>query len=348
MKIFITILIAFLFVPLYGQETYISVPVAGNGNNIYRVEADYSLTFIVTVNGYPLADIALSPNGVMYGIVISTSDYYYEIVEIDLIAGALQIIATLPAFNSFGYTSLVCSNDYELYTLSANGELYRYDILNDVIDIVAYVGDTTPGDLTFYKGNLIFQSNSSKDIKAFNIQNETLSTILCMSAPWPVQYGIEDNYGVTNNFENCETEQIVATDLSDGFYELDIENEQIFLLENFPIQSPASVYGLTSTTEHLASTCAVYSFDDIDCNAVGIEEQIDELINIYPNPAEDFIIIEGIENISYIKVFSSDGKNVRTINTDIDRIELGNYPSGIYFFQFFVDEKYFTKKILIR
>jgi len=333
----VVLMMSLLSVSLSAQDVYTCTAGAG----IYKVEPDCSLTSILS--GYRAPDIAISPTNIMYGIRNSGL-----IQTINLENGQVTPVATLPP-GGFGlpdsYVSLVCSDNQELYALTIYGSLYKYDILTDSIHFIANT-DGTPGDLTFYKGNLIFQSSNDGNIKAYNLENGTLSTILCISLTPKM-------YGITNLFEDCESERIIGFN-ADGnsLYELDIENRQIIFLEDYEesmtLIDRFEFWGMASTTEHLASECESYVFENIDCNDIGDSEVINKIINIYPNPTDDFIILENAEKMTSLRIFSTTGKNMGFIESSINEIDVRNFPAGVYFFQFYISDKYYTKKVLVK
>ena len=53
-----------------------------------------------------------------------------------------------------------------------------------------------------------------------------------------------------------------------------------------------------------------------------------ECFDIYPNPAQDIIYIEG-ENIGLVEMYNAYGQRV-FIDENVDKINVRNYPSGIY------------------
>ncbi len=85
---------------------------------------------------------------------------------------------------------------------------------------------------------------------------------------------------------------------------------------------------------------------------VGINEAIDNsLITIYPNPANDFIMIntQSINN-NEIQIFNAYGQNVMIVeshcNVPQQRIDISQLPAGIYFIRISNDVNNITKKII--
>jgi len=330
----------FLCLPLFGQgDTYIVV----SNTDIYKIEADYSLTYLFTHECFS-TDIALSPTNTMYGISIEG-----QIYEIDTQTGMCTQLTALP-FDDIDfspiYTSLVCGNSDELFSLAGDGKLYKYNIGQDSVELMDDIGAWTPGDLTFYKGNLIFQNGATQHIEAYNIENGMLSTVICKFSSLPNQV-----YGISNLFNTCDSEQILATDKENNLFEFNIEDGNIEFITNyeqFDIPNEViEIYGMTSSSEHQASACESFTFTDIDCTNVGVDETIFESIKIYPNPANNIVFIEGIEKIDYVDVFSIDGKKINRIYSETNQFDISNLLTGLYLFKFYLNNNYFTKKILV-
>ena len=89
------------------------------------------------------------------------------------------------------------------------------------------------------------------------------------------------------------------------------------------------------------------------CNTSGIEqlESVNEL-NIYPNPANDFIDIEttGISDFqnSYFSIFDITGNLVtkEKMIQNKTRIDLSEFPNGLYLIQVRNNGKMFSKKFI--
>lgn len=66
--------------------------------------------------------------------------------------------------------------------------------------------------------------------------------------------------------------------------------------------------------------------------SLGIREVKKPVINIYPNPVTDFLVIESNENIEKIKIYAPDGKLVK--NLDVygknHKIKISDLPTGNY------------------
>ena len=73
-------------------------------------------------------------------------------------------------------------------------------------------------------------------------------------------------------------------------------------------------------------------------------------IKCFPNPATDHIMIEINKPIDLICLMSSNGKIISQIpKAEVGqiRLNLSNYPSGLYFLHFFNQGKHFMEKVII-
>ncbi|MEP6794255.1 MAG: T9SS type A sorting domain-containing protein [Saprospiraceae bacterium] len=334
MKVFLTTLfISSFFGISLGQHLYIYI----NNGDIYEVNPDYSLTLQTTIPNNGITDIAISPTGVMYGVAAA------ELIQIDLVTGLVTVIKNLP--DTDRYVSLVCDQNFNLYTLSKLEVLYRYNILTDSLEVIAHLGDNTPGDLSFYKGNLIYQSAQDENIKAYNLQNGTVSTIQCHTPPWIE--GVE-LWGLSNLFESCDTGRIFAFDNLDNLYEFDPALGTIDLRMHYDMFDILDVFGMASSTEYLASACS-HVFEDIDCStALKDVDATSASLRIYPNPAEDNVTIACNERINQVDVVDLSGRILKTYSAPPHQIDVSDLPGGIYLFHIYLDDQVVNKKIFIR
>ena len=70
---------------------------------------------------------------------------------------------------------------------------------------------------------------------------------------------------------------------------------------------------------------------NIEINTANIDENVDIELNVFPNPTQDFIQIDGLKNVSNFKLFDSNGKLV--LSGDVDNkqlIDLSSLNKGTY------------------
>lgn len=66
--------------------------------------------------------------------------------------------------------------------------------------------------------------------------------------------------------------------------------------------------------------------------SLGVREAAKPVVNVFPNPVADVLIIESNENIEEIKIYSSDGKLVKNLNVNgkNHKINVGDLATGNY------------------
>lgn len=83
------------------------------------------------------------------------------------------------------------------------------------------------------------------------------------------------------------------------------------------------------------------------CNYTGIADLKNMEIKIYPNPASDFINVEMKNQIdSKVRIYNSCGSMISEA-TNKTRIDISEYPSGLYFISILTGNNSYTKKIQI-
>ena len=69
-------------------------------------------------------------------------------------------------------------------------------------------------------------------------------------------------------------------------------------------------------------------FSEIDVNVFEVQ-----VLSIYPNPAEDFVVVTGVDELIFVSIYSSSGQILRRIRTELGGtiIDISNLPPAIYF-----------------
>lgn len=317
----ILLILIFAFNRSHAQSAYLNEI----DNSIYRINSDFSLTSVISVNDSSLflADIALSPSNVFYAI------FSNKIYAIDSLGNA-TILTTLPDLGF--YSSLTCSNDYELYTIcndfndAANSKLYKYNIVTNTISLVTNIGFSTPGDLTFYKGNLVFAALGTNKIKAYNLQNNTVVDIFCL----PQQY--ESIFGIAGIYTSCDS-TIILCCTQTSILKLDILSNTVTNL-----QTNSSYYlGMTSDNEFLSSDCS-YQFAPADCAlSIPTFSQASEDL-VFPNPFYETLHFKNHEEINTLELSDINGRILLKISSPSSEISLGHLEKGIYFLRLSTDK----------
>jgi hypothetical protein len=315
---------------IYSQDLYI----VNSDNEIKVVDLDtYEVQDLFTVDPIEfgiLNDLAFSPNGLLFGVTSS-----WKLVEIDILTGTTTQIFDLPIGG--GYTSLVCSVENELYTSRISPpKLYKFNLDTNQIDQVIE-NISTPGDFTFYKGNLVYPNIANDVIIGFDGSNFT--DIGC-SMPLIFTF--------VNDFVNCENNSIYAFDLSANLYLFDLETENVELLINLS-SDLGQVNGGATKTEYLASACPLESLELVICNPLGYQKFNLYGITLKSNPVEDMIEFEmtNLMDLDF-SLINAEGKLVMEGSVDDNCISTYRLDSGIYFLKMInnVGLKVFEGKII--
>lgn len=299
-------------------------------------------------------DIAIAPDGKFYGTGQN------KLFSIDELNGTVSEISLIPNVSK----SLVCNSNYELYFL--NGwEMYKYNILTKSLEIVANINLYTPGDLTYYQGNLIFQSSESRNMYAYNLENKTVKNISCSSESFKTN--CREFYGIANIFTTCSEETIIASHNGNHLYELNFNNNLMTDL-NFDYSNLNGyvIGGLASDNEYLASNCSVIEQVDANCDPTDkcnlndsillgknnkyLNSSNKNMVSIFPSPSKGDISVESSRLISSIKIYTLFGNEVyfKDLNSKQTKINIESQPNGVYFVKItFKNNTTATEKIIL-
>jgi len=105
---------------------------------------------------------------------------------------------------------------------------------------------------------------------------------------------------------------------------------------------PSVNYTLEGLTNWMTGHCGVTDVQEI--------EIAEELVNIYPNPAQDVLNIEGLESTNYdFELINMLGERVIYLkNNTNNSIDISNMKNGVYFASFKYEDKIITNKIVIQ
>ena len=80
--------------------------------------------------------------------------------------------------------------------------------------------------------------------------------------------------------------------------------------------------------------------------------EIKNEVVVYPNPTSEMVIVQSINNINSISVYSMDGRNIKNyknpLTTNEYTINVQQFPVGVYSLKISTDQGIFSKKIIIR
>ena len=326
MKTFYIILLLLFGVNTYAQEFYLT---AFEGifqkNQIIFVDSDLNQTQLASmyVDGFQLLDIAFAPDGKLYGV------YADAIIEIDIANNSYTVVYVFPV--SGIYNSLVCNADNQIVALEYyTNHLVTIDLntFTEVSDVV--LSASSPGDLTYYKGNLIFQSSSTYDILGYD--GNILQTVACK----PLYYDGDTVIflGFSNYTDSCNNNFVYGFDSIGFVYRYDIEantSEAVGIFEH----TGNPINGSTTINEYAASACPLLNLEEVNCNLNTQDQQLSNLL-LYPNPVTDMLHIQGLNTQEelFFSIYSMEGRKLAedllTPEIDFSKLSPGVYLMEIY------------------
>jgi hypothetical protein len=327
------LLLLFFTIISSGQNVYICT---NSPKTIYRFNPDHTSTFICNVYNTSgvLQDIAISPDGRFF---VNTSNKIYELI---IETGQATLLATLPPT---AYTSLVCSNDYWLYSIAEPSlDLIRYSILTGAVETVGHVGHPTSGDLTFYKGNLIFQSwtgDGDYFMMAYNLQTGVVNDIMCLP-------GVAMLWGLATLFIDCDIDgEILAVSGMQNMFSMAFPDSLT------PFQYPTNpayqsgMMGMASDNEHLGSLCPSVTLDYLECQNLSIPQINSGEIATYPVPSKDIVYFE-LDDVREVAICTLSGQLLKKINQHVNAVNVSEFETGVYILKIRTSKQSFTKKII--
>lgn len=81
-------------------------------------------------------------------------------------------------------------------------------------------------------------------------------------------------------------------------------------------------------------------------NVTSLESEKKELIQVYPNPARDFITVSGLNKSNVVTIFNVFGKQVEIYKNGTERKDISGLKAGIYFVKIADGENSITQKFI--
>lgn len=329
---FTTILRCLFFIQ-FGYVNAQTAYIVTRANEIKELDlVDLETTDLMTIDiatvGY-IVDLAYAPNNKLYGITGNR-----QIIEIDIINNTFEFVYDIPLAENF--PGMVANNNNELlFSSTATLNLHSYNITTNEFKIEA-TNVTTPGDFTFFKGNLIYPTNF--DVKALN--DIGISSVGCTE---PLIFTF------INVFEDCETNTIYGIDEQNIVYKYTIGTDEVEFHGTIAI--PEIIFGGTTKTEYMASSCTLIALDNVDCSAIlSVGEMLSEGIKVYPNPTihQVFIDLPTFVTSASVKLIHMNGRLIQQWSDAPPFISFENESSGIYFLEITTAGHTILKQIIKR
>lgn len=316
---------AFLLVLLstqaHTQEFYItSYDNTTFSNVISVVDSNLNVTPLNTFNlsGQQIMDIALASDGKLYGTLTNA------IIELNVQDGTYTEVYEYPVWGQ--YNSLVCNSNRQIVALEYNtAHMVTIDLttLTEVSDVL--MNESSPGDLTYYKGHLIYQGRWSNNILGYN--GTSLTTVECpVARPSGEPFLF---YGLSNYTRSCEDNLVYGFSEDGHVFRHDIAsntNDEVGVLQ-MPMNS---INGSTTINEYTASACHISTLNEVSCT-VQVQKKQRPNISFYPNPVTNVIHIEDfdMQGAMSFTIYSTDGRKL-TEGVLTQEIDFSQFPSGVY------------------
>lgn len=141
-------------------------------------------------------------------------------------------------------------------------------------------------------------------------------------------------------FENTERDYSLITDWTmGGWFDAGTSTFKSYLKDVSSVQIPKTVSNYTyndGVQQHLMYIFYLAFAKEENILSGFKTTKINSNLQIYPNPASDFILInnKSIENIKQIKVFTLDGLIIEIVNGSQTKINCSNWANGLYIIKF--------------
>ncbi len=318
MKNYYTLCCALLLLgtTIKAQEIY----VVNSVNELKIIDiSDFSVTDLFSIPVQEtgiISDIAFAPNGTLYGVTDTKI-----IIEIDLVNETYSEVTQL--FLGDIYTSLVCDANNNLYTSRYLAqELYTYNIDSGETTFISE-NISSPGDYTFYKGNLVYPAFFSEAIEAFD--GSSISTVGCT---------VPLLWTFVNVFDDCENDVVYGIDQLSNVYRYDLETDSSeFVADLFSVAG--QIYGGATRNEYMASSCPVATLETVTCEVLSANDFNPYQITLYPNPTSDSVRIHSKKGLTdgTFQLWNMEGKLLKNGELRTPEISLQELSKGIYFIQ---------------
>jgi len=262
-----------------------------------------------------------------------------------------------------GFTSLTYIGG-ELY-FRANPVLEAFDGLSNL----KYIGDW----VRFFKNDMLKNLSGLKNLETANgtlfyiWNNNNLESLDGLSSLKSINGDLRIGWNPNLN----SLKSLSSLESIDGIIELE-KNDILQTLEGLQNIDPESIRDLKIFRCELLSDCSVRSICDYlsidantyevsanemncdskqdiqnNCSTTNIDESAFENINIFPNPVDNYLIINGIIT-THITIYNSNGRLVENAKVIDNKILVNRLAPGLYFIQLHISSDDFIVKKMIK
>ena len=366
----------------------ISGNIASNGFDITNVEFQYGTSSDVldnTLNGTPTSVLGNTTENVTASLINlePETQYFYRIKAThqgDEIYGDILSFTTYPEFNLNLYSPNINGTDV---TLSAYLTSYNQDITNIVFEYgtIDYENNisTNPSQVNANSSNYVSATITNLDTnsnyyyrlkamhngeviyseeRVFNFSGDIIivsGTIEETQVNYLELKGLINSYGayLTNiHFEYGITDTFGSSIMGTPNFAYGYSTNLIKATIDNILSNQTYYYRLVATNNGNTIYSGTYQFTT---GTLSISDfSIDELISVYPNPANKFVNIQlkSSEQINSIVLYNVLGKLIykenKPNNSEAIKIDISNFGKGIYFLKVnFTNNKTISKKLIL-
>ncbi|MEZ4858445.1 MAG: T9SS type A sorting domain-containing protein [Flavobacteriaceae bacterium] len=86
--------------------------------------------------------------------------------------------------------------------------------------------------------------------------------------------------------------------------------------------------------------------NEIECEALGFEENTLDSVKMYPNPVKDVLIIKGMVPITKVTFYDTLGHKILEVSENLNQISISNVPSGLLFVEIETEKGKVIEKVI--
>ena len=290
------------------QPIYVTIA----GGDLYTISLSNCSRRFIGATGQGFGDIAVTPNGRLWGIVSS------EIYEIDTATAEATLIGLTPV----GAVSLVALNDTILFA-EYETQLFAINNITAEATLIGTIGYQADGDLTWYDDDLYLATSAGQIVRI--VMDATYSEIISVTV---IENSIPVCEGSITAAFPGEYNAIVGFNGPDAIKICPIDGSYEMLCPNVNEGgTPGAAYMRLATQDPIPTTCEVPK-------TVNIDNTENPKILLYPNPTSQFLTIQLPNNLlADAHIYSIQGEQV--LNQQLEKnettLDLSTLSAGVYF-----------------
>ena len=176
------------------------------------------------------------------------------------------------------------------------------------------------------------------------------TTIFTKDTALAIGHPVQDRtiYIELDNNHNVNRALVSPNDSCKGYFRAAVYDEtlhRLYLAGNIlsPVYRSANLI-LTTPTQDMEAIIFPLEWGDIALNQ---QEVLTSELNVYPNPASEFIQIEGIRDNAIVRILDVQGKCVLSENPSDNLINISQFSAGLYFVVVEENDRSYTHKLII-